>query len=282
MKLHAYAKLNLSLRVESRQADGFHNIRSCVQTIDLHNTLTVEEKGERILLENDAGIPSTEDLIMKAIELILMAKKCEKGLHVVVKKQIPIGAGLGGGSSDAAAALWAVDRLTPPLLPPEALTHLAAALGSDVPLFLTGGRLSLRGKGDVVLPSPTRSQETYLLLVPPVRCSTASVYAHFDRLRKSSPAPTDSTLGENDLEPAALGLYPALIPYRDAVKALTASYAGMTGSGAAFYAAFPDHDPATAAKDELTETFPEARLYLCRGTDSGFRVIEEDNDADRH
>lgn len=281
MKLHAYAKLNLSLRIESRQADGFHNIHSCVQTIDLHDTLTVEEKGEGVVLENDAGIPPTDDLILKAIKLILMAKKCEKGLHVVVKKQIPIGAGLGGGSSDAAAALWAADRLTPPLLVPEALTQLAAALGADVPLFLTGGRLSLRGKGDVVLPSPTRSQETYLLLVPPVRCSTASVYAHFDRLQ-NSPAPTDDTLGENDLETAALELYPALLPYRDAVKSLTASYAGMTGSGAAFYAVFPDHDPASVARDKLTEIFPKTRLYLCRGTDSGFRVIEEDNGADRH
>ena len=280
MKLQAYAKLNLSLRVGNRQANGFHPIHSCVQTIDLHDTLRVEEKGERILLEEDAGIPSSDNLVLKAVELVLKKKNCEKGLYIQLKKQIPIGAGLGGGSSDAAATLWAIDRFTPPHLPTEELAQLAATLGADVPLFLIGGRLNLRGKGEMVLPSPAFSGEIYLLLVPPVRCVTASVYARFDCLPEPSSVPTEKRLGENDLEPATLDLYPSLIPYRDAVKALSASYAGMTGSGAAFYAVFSDHDAASIAKDELTETFPEADLYLCRGTDSGFRVIKEDSDAD--
>jgi 4-diphosphocytidyl-2-C-methyl-D-erythritol kinase len=280
MNLSAYAKLNLSLRVLGSEADGFHTITSLVQTIDLSDTITVREGRGALHVKNDAGIPSSEDLVTKAATLLLAEKGCKKGIHIQVEKRIPIGAGLGGGSSDAAATLWAIDQLTPPPLSQEHLVHLATYIGSDVPLFLTGGRMCVRGRGEQIRPLPARGEEYFLLVVPPIRCSTSTVYAHFDRM--GDPHPTrEPAPGENDLEAPALHLYPALTTYRHAVAALNAPYFGMSGSGSTFFAVFPTLQQARAAQGRLVHSIPKAQFYLCQGTSSGFRT-KEGTDANRH
>lgn len=281
MKVLAYAKLNLALRVLGRRPDGFHEIDSLVQTIDLADTIAVEKTDAGLEFESDLGLPLEEDLAGQAAALLLTEKGRRHGIRVAVKKGIPLGAGLGGGSSDAAAVLWAADRLLPPPLPAERLAALAERLGADVPLFLTGGRVWISGKGERVVPVSAPRAEHFLVLVPPVRSHTAEVYARFDHLRSAPPSHAATLdLGANDLEEAALHLYPALSPYRRAIETLGGRYCGMSGSGSAFYAAFFGKDAAEVARERLTPSFPEARIYVCAPTDCGHRV-EEGVDADR-
>ncbi len=273
IRLLAYAKLNLSLRVLGRRQDGFHEIDSLIQTIDLADTISVEMTQSGVTVENNYGIPSGEDLAGRAVQLLLAEKRDPRGARITVEKQIPVGAGLGGGSSDAAATLWALNQLTPPPLPSGHMLHLATHLGSDVPLFLTGGRMRVSGKGEKIIPLPSNLQEHFLLLIPPVHCDTASVYAHFDRLTPSTgQALTEAPLGRNDLEAAALHLYPALVPYREAVDSLSGLYFGMSGSGATFFAVFSDVKAAKASQKELSVSFPDAKIHLCPPTQTGYCV----------
>jgi len=276
MKLKAYAKLNLSLRVVGRRTDGSHDIDSIIQTVDLADAIMVKRANGGVAVMNDLNLPPDVDLAARAARLLLGKKRSPQGVKIRVEKRIPVGAGLGGGSSDAAAVLWAVDRLIPPPLPADCLVRLAARLGADVPLFLTGGLMRVTGKGGRIAPLHPLRKERFLLLVPPVHCATAAVYAHLDQIesthRNSTTAPR---LGCNDLEAAALDLYPALGPYREAIASLDAEYFGMSGSGSTFYAAFSDLKTATLAQEYLVASFPEAKTHLCAATDPGYHVKGE-------
>ena len=276
MKLQAYAKLNLSLRVVGRRTDGSHDIDSIIQTIDLADAIIVKRANRGVAVINDLKLPPDVDLAARAARLLLGKKRSPQGVQIIVEKRIPVGAGLGGGSSDAAAVLWAVDRLIPPPLPTDCLVRLAARLGADVPLFLTGGLVRVTGKGERIAPLHPLRKERFLLLVPPVHCATAAVYAHLDRIESTHcNSTTAPPLGCNDLEAAALDLYPALGPYREAIASLDAEYFGMSGSGSTFYAAFSDLKTATLAQEHLVASFPEAKTHLCAATDSGYHVEGE-------
>lgn len=276
MKLQAYAKLNLSLRVVGRRTDGAHDIDSVIQTIDLADAIMVKSANRGVTVINDLKLPPDVDLAARAARLLLGKKRSPQGVQIIVEKRIPAGAGLGGGSSDAAAVLWAVDRLIPPPLPTDCLVRLAARLGADVPLFLTGGLVRVTGKGERIAPLHPLRKERFLLLVPPVHCATAAVYAHLDRIESTHcNSTTAPPLGCNDLEAAALDLYPALGPYREAIASLDAEYFGMSGSGSTFYAAFSDLKTATLAQEHLVASFPEAKTHLCAATDSGYHVEGE-------
>ncbi len=275
--LHAYAKLNLSLRVIRRRNDGFHDLDSLVQTIGLADTITLERTTGEIEVENDLGIPLKEDLAAHAALLLLQEKRVEEGMRIRVRKKIPMGAGLGGGSSDAAAVLWGADRLTPPSLPHARLSLLASRLGSDVPLFLAGGLLRLSGRGERITPLSHPRTEHFVILVPPVHCATVAVYDRFDRLGSSAKRKPSYNLGENDLYTPALSLYPVLIPYANAIKAVGADYSGMSGSGSAFFAAFADEIRAHSAQRNLAAAFPTAFVHLCEATDSGYYLCDEAN-----
>ncbi len=276
MKLQAYAKLNLSLRVVGRRTDGSHDVDSIIQTIDLADAIIVKRANRGVAVINDLNLPPDVDLAARAARLLLGKKRSPQGVQIKVEKRIPAGAGLGGGSSDAAAVLWAVDRLIPPPLPTDCLVRLAARLGADVPLFLTGGLVRVTGKGERIAPLHPLRKERFLLLVPPVHCATAAVYAHLDRIESTHcNSTTAPPLGCNDLEAAALDLYPALGPYREAIASLDAEYFGMSGSGSTFYAAFSDLTIATLAQEHLVASFPEAKTHLCAATDSGYHVEGE-------
>jgi len=269
VELLAFAKINLALRVLRRREDGFHEIDSIVQTIDLADRITVEA-GVGLHVENDLPGIEGEDLAARAARAILR-EKGRGGVRIRVKKGIPAGAGLGGGSSDAAAVISAVDRLFPPRLATEDLLAVAAGLGSDVPLFLRGGCLRVRGRGEILASAGPPRTERFLLLVPPIHCRTARVYRGWspvDRL----PRTRKVEFGVNDLLASALSIYPELIPYHRAVIRLDCLYAGMSGSGSAFYAAFPDRPSAAAAADDLKGEFPEASAFVCSPTAEGHRI----------
>ena len=214
----APAKLTLSLRVVGVRADGYHLVDAEMVTLDLVDTLFISAgDGLEVIDEADgcARVISTGDdnLVRRALQL------CGRRARVRVHKRIPPGAGLGGGSADAAAILrWAgYDDVVG-----------ASSIGADVAFCLVGGRARVRGIGEIVDPLPF-APRTYTLLTPPFGCSTPAVYAKWDEL--GSPYGAHG----NDLEPAALAVEPRLEEYRDALARATGSRPRLAGSGSTWF-----------------------------------------------
>jgi 4-diphosphocytidyl-2-C-methyl-D-erythritol kinase len=221
-RVRAPAKLTLSLRVTGVRDDGYHLLDAEMVTLDLADELTFAD-GDALDVCDANGDPvdtGAFDLVPRALVAV------GRTAAVRLQKRIPIGAGLGGGSADAAAVLrWAgCDNLA-----------VAAALGADVPFCLVGGRARVRGIGEVVEPLPFEARE-FTLLVPPLASSTAAVYRRWDEL--GGPAAD----GPNDLEPAALALEPRLGEWRDRLGDATGQRPRLAGSGSTWFVegAFPD------------------------------------------
>ena len=281
MDVLAYAKLNLSLLVGAVQRDGYHPVDSLIQTIDLADRITVERLSNReVVASNSLGIPASEDLGAAAARAVLSEAGSSIGVRIHIHKAIPVGAGLGGGSSDAAAVLVATNSLLDAPLPPRDLHKLGASLGADVPLFLTGGLLRATGRGETIHPSPSVRSETFVVIVPPVHCNTALVYRRFDEIPSlRSDVPSSSgvlELAHNDLEPAALDLYPSLgtvaAVTRSMVSEAGALFAGMSGSGSSYYAAFRSSEEAQRARSSLAVLLPDTRIFVTRSTSVGHEI----------
>ncbi|HET7486777.1 MAG TPA: 4-(cytidine 5'-diphospho)-2-C-methyl-D-erythritol kinase [Acidimicrobiales bacterium] len=208
--MRALAKLTLSLRVTGVRADGYHLIDAEMATIDLADTLAFED-GDGVEVRG-ADLPA-DNLVTRALAAT------GRRARVVLDKRIPIGAGLGGGSADAAAVLrWAGCHDA----------SVAASLGADVPFCLAGGRARVTGVGEVVEPLPF-VDATYTLLTPPFPVSTPAVYRAWDDLGGPSAA------GPNDLEPAALAVEPRLREWRDRLGDATGLVPVLAGSGGTWF-----------------------------------------------
>ena len=228
---HAPAKINLTLDVGARRPDGYHDIRSVMQTVALHDTLTVtptpEQPGVRLTVtgEEAAGVPADEtNLVHRAAvryQKIAAARQTlpgnQSGLQITLHKRIPAQAGLGGGSSDAAAALLAVNDLFGLALSAGRLTEIGVSLGADVPFFLTGGTALVEGLGERVTPLPPLEPAWPMVLVkPPVGVSTAAAYAALDAQPDRVPGQAtkawlrDECQLSNDFEAVILPAYPEI------------------------------------------------------------------------
>jgi 4-diphosphocytidyl-2-C-methyl-D-erythritol kinase len=204
-RVRAHAKLTRSLRVVGVRDDGYHLIDAEMVTLDLHDTLTFS--------------PGANDLPADNLVSRALAAVGRHDVHVALTKRIPMGAGLGGGSADAAAVLrWAGCSDV----------EVAARLGADVPFCVVGGRARVRGIGEVVEPLPFEDR-VFTLLTPPLHVSTPLVYAAWDRLG----GPTVD--GPNDLEPAALAVEPRLAEWRDRLGDATGLLPTLAGSGGTWF-----------------------------------------------
>jgi 4-diphosphocytidyl-2-C-methyl-D-erythritol kinase len=252
----APAKLNLFLRILAREHDGFHSIETLFCRIDLADTLRAERRegaGVTIAVSGGEAGPDAENLAVRAAQLVLAATGQRFAVHLTLDKQIPVRAGLGGGSSDAAAALELVNGLTGNAVPHHELLQFASRLGSDVPFFVTGASLALGwGRGERLLTLPSLPKAPGLLIVPPTGVSTAEAYKWADAAREGAgrrgavaldPASL-STWGDvarmagNDFESAAFGRLPAV---RAAFEMLATTHpliCRMSGSGSALFALY--------------------------------------------
>ena len=208
----APAKLTLSLRITGVRADGYHLIDAEMVALDLADTLVIEA-GHGVVIEGRGEIDPDDNLITRALAFV------GRTARVTVNKQIPAGAGLGGGSADAASILrWAG----------YADIQGAAQLGADVPFCLVGGRARVQGIGELVHPLE-HIPRTLTLLTPPFGCSTPAVYRRWDEM--GGPKGSNG----NDLEPAALDVEPRLDRYRRALERATGQTARLAGSGSTWF-----------------------------------------------
>ena len=174
MQLKSYAKINLSLDVLGKREDSFHEINSVMQKIDLYDELSFENSKETIVKSQ-----FKEDIILKAINEVKEIFQIEEGITVSLKKNIPVAAGLGGGSSDAAATLIALNELWGLNLTPKTFIKIASEIGSDIPFFLAGNTCFVAGRGDIVQPI-TFPEMNIILINPGYELSTKQAYSDLD------------------------------------------------------------------------------------------------------
>jgi 4-diphosphocytidyl-2-C-methyl-D-erythritol kinase len=256
VELRAHAKINLFLRVLGREADGFHAIETLFCRVSIADTLRAERReGHGITIDvtgADVG-PAEENLAVRAAALVLESTGHRFGVRLSLEKRIPVRAGLGGGSSDAAAALQAVNALAGNAVPRHELLQFAARLGSDVPFFISGGPLALGwGRGERMLALPPLPAAPALLLTPPLGIATAEAYGWVDAARQSSgrrgAVALDlevlshwgdiGRLAGNDFESPVFDRHP---PVRAAFEALVGTrplLCRMSGSGSTLFAVY--------------------------------------------
>jgi 4-diphosphocytidyl-2-C-methyl-D-erythritol kinase len=276
LRLHAFAKINLCLEVLNRRPDGFHNLRTIFQTISLADEIRLEgERARRtsVDLKSNVEIPG-ENLIVRAAHAVLEATGTRARLRFDLRKRIPMGGGLGGGSTDAAAVLLALPALLGRRLPHERLVEIGAGLGSDVPFFLIGGTALGLGRGTELYPLPDAPRMPGLLVVPAVHVSTAEAYSALGRTADVPAAGAVSAAeraayalaadepwdDRNDFEEAVFARHPEIGGAKRKLKRLGALRAMMTGSGAAVFGVFRSAEERTAAASAFagTRTLPFA------------------------
>jgi 4-diphosphocytidyl-2-C-methyl-D-erythritol kinase len=242
----APAKLNLFLHVVGRRPDGYHLLQTLFRLLDYGDTLRIVPRrdGELRLHSFLAGVPQAQDLCWRAARLLQEHTGCRRGADIALDKRLPMGGGLGGGSSDAATVLLVLNRLWGLGLPNAELQALALRLGADVPVFVFGRNAFAQGVGER-LQAVDLPPASYVVLAPPVQIPTAEIFSH-PGLTRDTPVTTITALsagyGGNDLEPVATALYPVVGEYLSWLRHF--GEARMTGSGACVFSAFPDRGTA--------------------------------------
>ena len=242
--LRAAAKVNLTLEVLGKRADGYHEIATVMQAVDLSDRITLDDADDLELRSDSAAVPTDQgNLAWRAATALRDAAGTGSGVRITLDKRIPVAAGLGGGSSDAAGVLLGLNRLWRLQWPLERLDEVAATLGSDVPFFLRGGAALASGRGEKVEPLKGRSM-ALVLVNPRFPSSTAEMYGRLTPAMYSDGAATRTLAGGlgrsaariagtlyNGMEAAAAAVFPQIVQMRAALMAAGALGALMSGSG---------------------------------------------------
>jgi 4-diphosphocytidyl-2-C-methyl-D-erythritol kinase len=286
VRISAYAKVNLRLDVLGRRADGYHELRTIFQIISLHDTLVLDamrNRGVELRIDGNvqlAGEPGTDNLVYRALDELSRELGLRQGVRAQLTKRIPVGRGMGGGSSDAAAALLGLLRLTGKRVPLERLMSVASGLGSDVPFFLQGGRALGIGRGEEIYPLPDVPKRTVLVVSPhEIAVPTKDAYRWISEM-KSTQRSEQLTNGEdpsrlprfcalcwspqggalsNDFEAAVFPRYPRLDAIKRELLQQGAAEASLAGSGSAVFGIY--QHPAKARR--AARAFPQDQVFLC-------------------
>lgn len=264
LTLPAPAKLNLMLHITGRRADGYHELQTLFQFLDYGDELVLRprEDGQIRLLTELPGVDHDSNLIVRAARLLQRESGCALGADIQLTKRLPMGGGIGGGSSDAATTLVGLDHLWNTRLGEDRLAELGLNLGADVPVFVRGRAAFAEGVGErlqpVDLPEPW-----FLVIAPQVSVSTAVIFAD-PELTRNTPAITVRSLlaggGHNDCQPVVEKRYPEV---RNALSLLNKFVqARMTGTGACVFGSFPNEGEADKVRRQLPATLPS---FVARG-----------------
>jgi 4-diphosphocytidyl-2-C-methyl-D-erythritol kinase len=260
----APAKLNLFLHVVGRRDDGYHLLQTLFRFIDLSDTLrfTPRQDGEVRRVNALDGVPPEQDLCVRAARLLQQETGCPLGVDIELEKRIPMGGGLGGGSSDAATTLLALNRLWGLGLSRERLMQLGLTLGADVPVFVFGQNAFAEGVGEELQAYPL-PDAWYVVLCPPVHVPTARIFTHPELTRDTISMTMRALPGgrvfragrvaglHNDLQAVACGLYPEVARHLAWLERFAPAL--MTGSGACVFAEFATEEEAKAVLQQLPQ-----------------------------
>ncbi len=278
----ANAKINLGLKVIGKRADGFHDILSLLQTVDLRDDVELELTGRRgqtsVVCDTEDVPDGPANLAYRAVDAFRSATRFDEGVRIRLTKRIPAGGGLGGGSSDAAAVLRGLSRRLPEPVAQHKLLSLAAELGSDVPFFICGGAAVAAGRGEILTPVGWPDRFYYLLVDPGFRVSTATAFrrvrigltgtSEYTKLInsrvESDPVWPDALLAhlENDFLPLVTAEHPPVADILSVFRASDALGHSLSGTGATLFGVFRTAEASTSAADAI-ETLGY-RCYKCR------------------
>lgn len=272
------AKINLTLEVLQKRKDGYHEIRSLMQTIDLYDTLLFDAAQDIRLICNETQLAPSDNLVLKAAKLLQQYSGRASGATITLHKHIPIAAGLGGGSSDAATTLKVLNELWGLDLPLSQIATLAKELGSDIPFFLTGGLALAEGRGDRITPLQGVLRFWSVLLIPPIprpKQKTAQLYASLKQDSFTEGQHTEVAMAAisngkplipgyiyNAFESTAMTLFDGLEEYRTLLEQLSKTKVYLAGSGPSIFALFQDQDAAHRVYGKLQKLRLES--YLIR------------------
>lgn len=253
LTLPAPAKINLFLHITGRRPDGYHTLQTAFQLLDFGDTLhlTAVEDGDLTVFPSLPGVAAGHNLVLRTAALLQDHTGCERGAAIRVTKRLPMGGGLGGGSSDAATTLVGLNTLWELGLSLDELAELGVRLGADVPVFVHGRSAFAEGIGDQLRPVELR-ETNYLILIPPCQVSTAEIFSA-EALTRNTTAITIAAFleqgGRNDCEPVVRALYPEVAFAVDWLSLY--SPARMTGTGACVFAEFDQRADAEAVLARL-------------------------------
>lgn len=261
----APAKLNLDLRITGRRADGYHELESIFCLIDLCDTVYIAPRNDRqiILHTPISGVSAEADLTYRAAAALQPFSDGLCGADIWLEKRIPMGGGLGGGSSDAATVLMVLNKLWRCSLTRQQLIDIGVKLGADVPFFIFGKNAFAKGIGEQLTELHV-PQQWYVVVKPPVHVSTAVIFSHERLTRNSEPSimPSFQSLQpfRNDMQAVVFQEYPAVSEAYRALEKLGKTL--MTGSGACLFAAFDSEDKAAAAFRQISKNY---EAYCVKG-----------------
>jgi len=293
-RLKAFAKLNRGLRILYKRPDQYHEIRTVFQTISLADTLEVEfSKAPSTSIEIHGTPEIPDNLVERAARKILQAMDMEARVLFRLKKRIPAGAGLGGGSSDAAAVLLALPVLAGKRVAPADLHAMATELGSDVPFFLEGGAALGLGRGEELYPLPDRAATRALLVAPGIHSSTAEAYR--DVSEKLTSIGLQNKLfsfqqeiwqtggsAHNDFEEGVFARHPELSGIADRLTSSGARPVAMTGSGSSIFGVFHDRERLLSAQRAFKEqTFEISFLSRSQYRSAWRRALKQHTKGDQ-
>jgi 4-diphosphocytidyl-2-C-methyl-D-erythritol kinase len=259
LNIRAYAKLNLWLEIGDKLENGYHLISSAFQAIDLYDSISISRLDDGYHLLGTKVCADSENLATKAKTMLESEFKTAFPCSIRLIKSIPVAAGLGGGSSNAAAVLVGLNQLYSLRLSADELADIGSKVGSDVPFFVYNhGSALVEGLGDIVTPSNGPSHRYFLLARPHVRVSTAEMYALHD----------ESGLGFAEI---AKQRYPLVEVLLD-VLSKSSDLVGMSGSGPTIFAGYPNYDAASAASERLMF---DGDIYLTCAVDTTFEIEEK-------
>ncbi len=281
LTLKAFAKINLTLEVLGKRPDGYHEISSVMQTVSLSDTLTFEP-GKNIDFHCDvSSLQTSDNLVMKTVKLLQESTGCSKGAIIHLTKKIPVAAGLGSGSSDAAATLTGLNRLWVLNLQFDKLMELAAKLGSDVTFFLHGDTAMAKGRGELVTPLPPAPEFWLVLAKPaiePMPNKTAQLYSQLKKSHFSSGQQTQKLVTHLDhggkvedsflfnvFEQVAFDFFPGLSGYRSRFLKAGARNIHLAGSGPTLFTLVPEKSQGERLLKRLEEDGLEAYLTHATG-----------------
>ena len=279
VRVAAPAKVNLFLRILAKEESGYHQIETLYSAVDFCDELELHrtERGVSVEVVGPSVGPSVgsdeENLAYRAAHALLDAAGVTTGVHVCLKKNIPVGAGLGGGSSDAGATLRALNTLLEEPFSASALLQIAGRLGADVPFFTCGEGAALGwGRGERLLPIPAAPVLPILLALPSLHISTAEAYEYLSvpgrvgpvslALDKLGQPETLAALAVNDFEASVFDRHPELGQIREALHEAGALTARLSGSGAALFGLFSDSEAAGRARNSLSGSWGDVRFVV--------------------
>lgn len=280
IKLKARAKINLTLDILGKRADGYHEVEMVMQTIELYDVLVIKEtaRGIEITTSHPLVPAGSSNIAYQAAKMMADKYGINRGVKIDIKKNIPVAAGLGGGSSDAAAVLKGLNCFWGLGLAQEILQEMAAVIGSDVPFCIRGGTALAQGRGEVLSALPDVPVIWLVLAKPPLEVSTSEIYQHYDPLRVGQRPQTNEMVNAvregningiiqnlaNVLESVTFNRYPGVLRLKQAMDEAGARRSLMSGSGPSVFGVAQTREQAEEIAGNIGKRFPEMFVQITR------------------